>query len=148
MVVYGSRLMALTRADLEIIRQSLWRGAIIIAVVWPGTSQAWHKIARTGDLLHICSCLRSFTERTFPGVMLHIETRHRLLVRKRFDPTCLEIRSISWDVPIHALQIASPSTDNKLPLLICLHVFYGDVVLYLKCVKSPPLHISAGTGPT
>ena len=84
--------------------------------------------------------------RNFPGVMLHIETHQRLLVRKRFDPTCLEFRSISSDVPIQALQIAFPLTDNKLPLLICLHIFYRDVVPYVKCVKSPTVHISAGTG--
>ena len=117
--------MAPPRADPEIIRQSLWRDAIIIAVVWPGTSQAWHKTARKGDLPHICSCLRSFMARNFPGVMLHIETHQRLWVRKRFDPTYLEFRSISWDIPIQALQIAFPSTDNKLPLLICLLFFIG-----------------------
>jgi len=83
---------------------------------------------------------------TFPAVVLHIETHQRLLVRKMFDPTCLEFRSISSDVPIQALQIAFPLTDNKLPLLICLHIFYRDVVPYVKCVKSPTVHISAGTG--
>ena len=43
-------------------------------------------------------------------------------------------------------KIAFPPTDNKLPLLICLHIFYRDVVLYVKCVKSHSVHISAGTG--
>ena len=85
---------------------------------------------------------------TFPGAMLYIETHQRLLVRKRFDPTCLEFRSISSDEPIQALQIAFPLTDNKLPLLICLHIFYRDVVPYVKCVKSHCVHISAGIGPS
>ena len=147
-MAHRSHPMAPPRTGVEIIQQSLWRDAIIIAVVWLETSQAWHKTACKGDLLHIYSCLWSFMARNFPGVMLHIESHQRLLVRKRFDPTCLDIRSISWDVPIQALQISSPSTDNKLPLLLCLHNFYGDVVLYLKCVKSPTLHISAGTGPS
>ena len=147
-MAHGSHPMAPPRAGVEIIQQSLWRDAIIIAVVRVKTSQAWHKTACKRDLPHIYSCLWSFMAQNFPGVMLHIESHERLFVRKRFDPTCLEFRSISWDVPIHALQIASQSNDNKLPLLICLHIFYGDVFLYLKCVKSPTLDISAGTGPS
>ena len=147
-MAHGSHPMAPPRAGVEIIQQSLWRDAIIIAVVWLETSQAWHKTACKGDLLHIYSCLWSFMAQTFPGVMLHIESHRCLLVRKRFDPTCLEFRSICWDLPIHALQIASQSTDNKLSWLICLHNSYGDVVLCLKCVKSPTLDICAGTGPS
>jgi hypothetical protein len=131
--------MAPPRADLKIIRQSLWRDSIIIAVMWPGTSQAWHKAARKGGLVHIYSCLRSFMAHTFPGVMLHIETHQRLLVQKRFDPTCLEFRSISWDVPIQELQIVFPSTDKNFHYSF-VYIFFVGVWYHTSSVSNLTLY--------
>ena len=130
------------RADLEILQKIIWRYAIKIAVVWPGTSQSWPITACIKNLLPICSWMCSLMARSFPGVMLHIESHQSLLVWKRFDPTYLEYISISWDVPIQACQIYFPSTDNKVSTVICLHIFYRNVVPYLKCVKSPTVDTS------